>query len=212
MIFDIVQTMSNMSASYEARCGGQKIGTAYIENNFLHGGSCAWQFMGQAYELVYQFAKQVQSWSKPVAEKTSVPYKITQNDQEVGEICIKLSDGGFFRRYEYYLATFGVAAYQMYSIGLGKEGMKYPIYCGDMQIALLEKCIEVRDHLDVYHAFAVDSQAGLIAFLFGIYLDMREFANRGKVAPISYEKSVSFTINKALKAKYDPTFKKLISN
>lgn len=210
MIFDIVQTVSGMSAAYEALCDGKKIGTAYVENNITNGGSCAWQFMGTAYDMSYQFDQQVKSWLKPKAEKTGIPYKITQEGRHVGDICIKLSEGGLLSRYEYYSLTFGVDAYQLYAVGMGNEGMKYPIYAGDVQIALIEKDTEVRDHLDVYHAYAVDNQAAMVAFLFGLYLDMREFANRGQVSSASYEKSISITINKALKAKYDPSFKSLV--
>jgi len=211
MIFDVVQTFSGLSASYEARREEQPVGSAYLANNFLLGGSCDIAFLGEPYTLSYLPAQQVQSWFKPRVEKTGVPYQISKGGQAVGSICVRISEGNFLSRFDYYVMELSGREYAMYPVGLGKEGMKYPVYSGNTQIALLEKDTVVRDHLDIYHVSALDETAGLVSFLFGLYLDMREFANRGEVAYASYEKSVCYTAKKRLREKYDPGFKKRIT-
>lgn len=211
MIFDIIQTVSNLSASYEARSGEQPIGSAHLANNFLLGGTCDCEFLGEPYSLSYLPIQQAASWLKPRQEKTGVPYQISRGSQKAGDICVKLSDGGLLSRFEFFFMNLCGRSYCLYQIGLGKEGMKYPIYEGESQIALIEKNTTVHNRLDMYCVSALDSNAGLVSFLFCLYLDMKEFSNRGEVSFASVEKTYRYTTKKRLKAKYDPNFKRQIT-
>lgn len=210
MIFDIVQTVSNFSASYEARRKNQVIGGACLSNNLMLGGTCDCHFMGNNYALSYMPEQQIQSWFKPRQEKTGVPYLITQDSRAAGGICIKVSEGGFFSRFDYFFMELHGRVFSMYQVGLGKAGIMYPIYRGDSQIALLEKSTVTYHQLDVYHVSAFDTDEGLVAFLFGLYMDMQRFGNRGEAVHASVEKTYIYTTKKALKEKYDPRFKSKI--
>lgn len=167
-------------------------------------------FGGEPYTLSYSQAKQAASWFKPRQEKTGVPYDISKNSQIIGDISIRVSDGGLLSRFDYYSMSLCGREYSMYKIGLGKAGMKYPIYNNARQIALLEKDVTVYNNLDTYHATTLDTNVGLVTFLFCLYLDMREFSNRGRIVCNSVEKSYCYTTKRQLKAMYNPNFKEQI--
>lgn len=210
MTAQLVQTVSNFAALYELRAEDRLLGTARIGNNIFSGGACECCFSGMAYSLSYNPAQQVVSWFKPRTEKTGVPYQILRNGEKTGEICIKISEGNIFSRYDYFFLELDGRTYEMYPIGMGKEGMKYPIYEDETQVALIEKGTVVRNHLDIYQITVAQEGAILAAYFLCLYLDMREFANRGRIDSNAYEKSYCYTTKKALKEKYNPAFKETV--
>lgn len=206
MVFDIVQTESNISAKYEVRKGNSVIGFAELRNNFIHGGTFVFDILGRTYEMVYEPLQQIGSWLRRAKEKTDVPYTVHENGELFGRISIKRSNGGLLKRYEYYSLETRSEAYDMYEIGLGKDGLKYPIYCGERQIALIEKDVTVYNNLDFYHISTSDDNAAIIATIFGMYLDASSYAHRGEFVKKSVETTYYLTTNSELKAKYDKNF------
>lgn len=100
--------------------------------------------------------------------------------------------------------------YKMYPIGFGKEGAKNPIYCGEEQIALIEKDCEVVNDLHTYKLFCLTEQSSVIALLFAMYMYSMTGYKVGEKVTKSVEKRVSITTNKHLKAMYDPSFKEKV--
>jgi hypothetical protein len=207
MIFDIRQTYSGLSAEYEMVSSVQKLGQGTLQNNFIYGGTFHFSFLGKNLSLRYEPLEQAKSWLKKREEKTDVPYSILLDGEVCGIIGIKVSKGGIFSKFDYFAMNYLGKQYSMYEIGLGKEGIKYPVFCGERQVALLEKDTVVYDNLDIYHAFAVDEVAGEIGTIFALYLDARSYANRGKIVKASVEHVYYRTINKKLLATYHPEFK-----
>ena len=103
--------------------------------------------------------------------------------------------------------------YDLYPIGFGNEGGKHPVYCGDTQIAQVEKPAEVRDDLHNYTIYAIDSDAAELSVLLVAYMYVNANYKPGEKVTKSYVKCYSITKNKTLLSKYDPEFKeKLIRN
>ena len=95
----------------------------------------------------------------------------------------------------------------MYEIGLGKEGIKLPIYRDDTQVALIEKDLVVYDNKDTYEIIAIDEMSLEVSALFNLYYDFVKHGNYGEINYKSKERYYLYTMNKELKNKYDSTFK-----
>ncbi len=206
----LVQTRSGVSAQFDVVSGGVLVGRAVQSNNVTFGGSWETEYAGRAIRMDYRRAEMLGNISKSAENRQYMPYLI-RNDagQELGKIVRKYSDGSIFRRYEYVEMIFAGCVYSMYVIGLGREGYAFPVYCGETQVALIEKGCEVRNNLDEYE---VTCRGGfdLQSILLGLYLDGMLFANRGEIATQSVKKSFLITTNKQLKAKHDPLFKNTV--
>lgn len=114
-----------------------------------------------------------------------------------------------FLGYEYYEYHFFGKEYVAYEIGMGKEGIKIPLYDVERQIALIEKSTVVYDNKDEYDIYAIDAKALEIAVLFNLYYDFTRFGRFGEFAYKSKETEYLYTLKKELKSKYDPNFKEL---
>lgn len=209
MISEVVQTRSGISAELELRYGNQVISSAYAKNNITVGASCDIKRNNDTiYHLSYDLKERISSVSKKYKDKSHIPYKITDSKSELcGTVCYRMSEGFFLFRYSYYELSINNKTYNIYAIGLGKGGMKYPVYANSRQIALIEKECLVKDNLDKYTIYSVDESSNWIAWIFCSYLDMISYANRGEIAVKSNKISYTITTNKSLKSKYNPDFK-----
>lgn len=137
-----------------------------------------------------------------------VPFTIENEREElIGGLC-RRKKGGMFKGYHYYEMVFNQQTYYIYVIGLGKEGLKIPVYqAGGKQISLIEKGTITLDNLDEYEITSVDSNHVLVPYLFALYYDATE-KNNEEIAAKKKEYSIKITLSKELKSFYDPTFKK----
>lgn len=122
-----------------------------------------------------------------------------------GEICRKKtkSFGGYF----YYEVELNKHIYTAYEIGLGKEGIKIPIYRGEKQIALIQKDCMVRNNLDEYEIIFGDLEMALVATVFVIYYDCLNHNNPFEAVVDKKETKYLYTMNKELNSKYDPNWR-----
>lgn len=96
--------------------------------------------------------------------------------------------------------------FTMYCIGLGEEGAKNPIYCGDTQIAQVEKDCVVYNGLYQYRVYARDEYAAKIALIFCTYMYSCGAYEPGMKVVNSVSKAVSITKIKSTLEKYNPSF------
>ena len=96
--------------------------------------------------------------------------------------------------------------YRIYEVGLGKNGIKCPVYSQATQIGLLEKDPKVMDNLDVYRISVQKSEDAIVCILFGLYYDFVRFGNRGELCSKKVETRYIYTLNKEIRGMYDPTF------
>lgn len=134
------------------------------------------------------------------------PYKIFQRQQHVGYV---FNDRITFR----FLVFDNVVRvylddkeFTMYFIGFGEEGAKNPIYCGDTQIAQVEKDCVVYNGLYRYQVYALDEYAAKIALLFCTYMYCCGAYVPGEKVVKAVSKAVSVTKLKPVLDKYNPAF------
>lgn len=124
-----------------------------------------------------------------------------QDDIKYGKLC-KYSNGT-------YEMQINGQVYTMCTVGFGSEGIKFPIFEGEFkdiatrgkQIALIETP-NLAQKLNNYQVTALGEWEGLVAALYGIYVDDVTFS----ISDSYYRKTYLDTFNKQ-NSLYDPAFK-----
>ncbi len=172
-LLELEQTFSRRAAAYRVLSGGVTVGSAVITCNESIHGTCEYSGFGHAYSLQYVPALQLKSYLSSRGEKTDNPYQIMCGGERVGKIYDTLSDGSFFNRYNYTHFELNGIVRSMFTVGLGREGVAYPIYAGQRQTALVEKDGIVRDNLDIYKITMIDASEAVPALLLALFVDLR---------------------------------------
>ena len=162
------------------------------------------------YKLCHDGNERLRNMFKLDSSFVSNPfYILNSNDESVGYVFGKQTKSFWGGGYWYYEYDFCGCRYLAYSIGMGKEGIKIPIYVcnqGEQQIALIEKDVAVYDNKDEYRIYAQSESELEIAALFNFYYDFVKFGNRSKL--VYKTKKVEYIHSpKILKDKYKPDFK-----
>lgn len=126
--------------------------------------------------------------------------------KKIGSI-VKVRQGTFFSSNYYTELQLDGHILQIYEVGLGKEGMKYPIYDGNSQLAQVEKSPVVRDNLDEYTIYSLDEFGELAALVFSLFLDFNNYRNAGEYAKGKRSLQYVYTRRKEILDKYDPDFR-----
>jgi hypothetical protein len=133
-------------------------------------------------------------------------YVMNSNDESIGYICGKRKKSFWSGGYWYYEYLFCGRQYLTYSIGMGKEGYKVPIYENERQIALIEKDVVTYDNKSTYNVYVLTDEMLEMVLLFNLYYDFTRFGNRNRL--VYKTKKVEYIHSpKVLKTKYDPNFK-----
>lgn len=137
MHFTIEQTHSGLSAKYVIKRDNDVIGSASLGNNLTLGGSIHCDILGRYFSLSLNRVKPLSGLFRKDNGKATC--EITENDTVCGKVCLKTSAGSFLSKYDYYSLELNDRNLSMYEVGMGKEGIKYPIWQGEeAQIALFE--------------------------------------------------------------------------
>lgn len=137
------------------------------------------------------------------AHKSALLAVKDENRETVGDVyscCSKVWFG-----YEFYAAHFFGREFTAYEIGLGKEGIKIPVYRETRQIAEISKEPVVINNKDVYDLYLSDSQDLVPVMILALYYDLMNFGNNGEVS-LGKETVYVTTKNKELLEKYNPDF------
>ena len=207
-----VQTYSSLSSSFEAvdDCG-RVLARAFVRDNRPFEKLDYISICGAHLTLRRDLTDEIKNIGRPRDERLHECMFI-QNDfgQIVGRIARKSMTVP--RRHQCYEVIYQGMVYIVYSVGLGKAGIKYPVYCAchgeERQVALVEKPAVVVDMKDIFDYYAADGTALDPLFLFILYTDFLNFGNYG-VAKVLSSKRVScvWTFNSYEKSKYDASFK-----
>lgn len=165
---------------------------------------------GKTYELSYAGGLIKSAPLPDKAGKAFRPYQIGGNDGSAGKVYQVDRKESFFSIISFFEMVMESCKYTMYPIGFGREGGKHPVYCGDRQIAQIEKSGEIYNDLHHYSIYALDQTAAELAVLFCAYMYVNANFKPGEKATKSVVKYTSVTTNKTLKSKYDPSFKERI--
>lgn len=126
--------------------------------------------------------------------------------QEIGKIYRKYSK--FFWGYHFFQFEYHDKIYKMYEVGMGKEGIKLPIYSEDEQVALIEKNIVTIDNNDTYSIKILNKDLIDMSLIMGLYYDSLRFGHRGEVAKHKTDYNYLISFNKELISKYDKNWGK----
>lgn len=183
------------------------------EFQIVHNGACIGQIAMQG-----QMGSREGRWSGSIMGRSVVlspnakgagfrPYDIQVDKRMVGSVAQIDKKTGLFSRYQYHEIQFEGRAYQLYTVGLGKEGAASCLYLGQEQIAQIDKEATVRNDLHHFEIFAVDENSAFISALLCCYKYVRGCYRPGEKITESVASYTTVTTNKMLKAMYNPNFK-----
>ena len=111
---------------------------------------------------------------RPLPDKSKAyrPYKIFNSEHRIlGNVAQIDQREGWFTTISYmHMYIVDQEQYNLYPIGFGAEGGKHPVYCGNKQIAQIDKPCEIYNDLHHYTIYAVDQDAAEISALFAAYM------------------------------------------
>lgn len=135
------------------------------------------------------------------------PYGIQVDGAAMGSVGIMDKKSGLFSRYQYHELCYDGEVYELYSVGLGKQGSAGCLYRGHTQLAQIDKAARVHDDLHRFEIFAEDEAAAFISVLMCCNMYTRGCYRAGEKVSSSVSTQVTVTANKVLLSKYDPDFK-----
>ena len=217
MIIRVEQQVKNMwSALFHIFEDENRIGWFEVQGRMgSMEANILMEIFGKRYEMEYSGGKILKEKRIPGTKDAIFrPYHIEyRDDRREGDVWQCDRKTGMLSIISFYQMEFDDKKYGLYPIGFGNEGGKHPVYCGDTQIAQVEKPAEVRDDLHNYTIYAVDSEAAARSVLLVAYMYVNANYKPGEKVTKSYVKCYSVTKSKTLLSKYDPEFKeKLIRN
>jgi len=202
MQYLIQQTKSAIHADYDISEDGKVLYTASIPFN-VKGYRAAFSHSGQ---VVYTIERDlVTSLRKMSSSGERVVDYYTIKD------CMGNACGAIFRKrtkgflgYYFFEMQLNNSVFLIYEVGLGKQGIKLPVYHQNQQVALIEKGTQTNNNLDSYSLCAIDAKTAQLMSLFCVYYDFMRFGNHGEVSVNSKQVTYVYTSNKKLKEKYNP--------
>lgn len=206
MISFLKQTKSQLNADYIVTRNGETIFNAFIAfspfynsiNLFSNGVLCC-----RFYKHVVLPIKDAHIFQK---ERIITRYTITTAYNETIGCIEKRKQIGLFKP-PFFTITYHGQTYTIYEVGLGKEGMKYPIYFEGKQVALIEKEPIVKDNLDEYKLYYIDKSLEIICVILGLFIDIEHYRNLAHIRESKSSFEYTYTLNRKIKDKYDPNFK-----
>lgn len=205
----VKQVESSFVAKYEVLDDSNNIIASAEMSNVIFGSNWRIYYGDKVkYNALYKFKQQLGNIAKSNKNKLYIPFEIYDDSNifRMGIICQKQSDGFFLSRYGYYELKLNNKTYTVYAVGLGKEGVKLPIYIGDTQVALIEKSATVKNNLDEYVIHALTDEYANASYLVCLYIDTLSCSHRGEKVTASTQTAYVYTTNRELKSKYNPNF------
>jgi hypothetical protein len=134
------------------------------------------------------------------------PYFFACNGRKTGNVYQTRYRETRFHPVYYHTMVKDGQTYDLFPISFGREGARSPLYCGDQQIAQIEKSAVTHNDLHQFRIFAADEEAAFTAVLFGLYLYVLSCYRPGEKVSRSISKVFSTTKERSLLSKYDPHF------
>lgn len=197
----VIQTIQSVAtAGYQIQSEENIKGKAQIDWNAL-GGTISYQQGEEEYQLRFDQKQGTRFYSI-----------FDTQGREIGSMERGQEKGSFFRSgYFYTKVVFYGRNYNIYDIGMGKEGIYYPCYEqigmeNEVQRGIAHRDAVVVDLKESYECYAEEKEHELLMILFVLYNDFWNFRRAGQVAAKSKQTEYFYTWNKKLKAKYDPSY------
>jgi hypothetical protein len=205
MISLLRQTLTGKSPRFELTRENILIGSAQVTSSPM---SPCITVQSEAFPCFSMVPNLAGSFEKHLGKKLfqTAPWIILDNDKkQVGSVS-RIREGFFLSSVYFIQLEFYGHLLKIYEVGLGKEGMRYPIYDGQGLIAQIEKDAIVHNDLDQYTICALESFGETAAFLGALYIDFTTFRNAGEYGKGKKSFQYVYTRKKEILAAYDPTF------
>lgn len=200
------QTKSSISAEFEVVQGGAAILNAKIPFNYPGYHAEIYEHGELKYSIRWDIGKNLNGVVQKGSNKELAVYNVCDAcGNAIGQLSRKRSKfwGGYF----YFVLELSGVEYKLYEIGLGKQGIKLPVFHNDLQIALVEKDITVYNNCDTYQILFGNDTSLLVSVLLTLYYDNLRFGNHGEVVTNSKKSFYYLSTNKELKGKYNPDWR-----
>ena len=208
MIIDVMQISQDFcSASFTIKHKDEQIGSFSLQGKFYSPkAEIQGTIYGQPFKMVYGKMDGLE------AKHPHRPYLIYKGDTLRGNVYEYQFNSGMFKNLGSDQMKIDGMVFDLFSIGLGKEGDKSPIYNRDKQVAQIDTPCVVYNELYNFKIFAEDLFASEVAILFCVYMYTNGCYQPGLKVVHSKTKTILITTDKALKEKYNPDFVKGIKN
>lgn len=213
----IRQTYTDKSIESVILDGQDRVGTSLLGESWLQGSAFLYSLYGEQFSLECS-ANAQDVRSKYLPKNPRPEYDIYFASRQGYPFCaigVAKTDGPWFKQYSYYTANASDGCYTMYEIGLGKQGLRYPIFRDGIQVAVICKRGQDFDNLDTYEIIATSDRAVIMAVTLSMYLDADSFLRGGHVFKHThYEgsyttKTYYLTTNAGIMAHYNPDFERM---
>ena len=138
-----------------------------------------------------------------------LPFKIVgrESDQQIGYFSVHTyKPQNPFVKYDYIHLNYMSEEYDVYYVGMGLQGHKFPIYKDGKQIGLIEKDCAIYNGIDEYRIYFLNGTDKNLGSIIALYVDAMFFTNWENYPITYYSNIVKRTVNKRLLTKYDPYF------
>lgn len=202
MILQLIQNRKDLfAAQFEIRRGENVIGNVFLKGN---AGTNEAHIQGNFYEMNFEMKREK---CRNIEAKSFRPYVVRQENAEIGAVYQTQHKLGIFKHVDFIQMTEKEKTYDLFPMSFGDEGGKCPVYCGQRQIAQIEKDCVVYNDLHEYQIFAEDEKSGFLALVFSLYMYVNACYKPGEKAYSSKSKTFSVTKEEYLLEKYSPYFK-----
>ena len=192
----------------ENQCASAEIPKDVLDTELFFYGN-----KGNSYSMRHTSYSALKKRGIDVCNDGCSPYEIYTSGEHFCGLIYGKKTPGIFKGYQYTQIEFWGKQYAVYAIDIWKEGTKYAIYRNEgqeQQVALVEKPEVVYNRLDEYSWMTLYEEDIDVVGLYLLYVDyMSNAPHRLEVVKESKEVSRGKTLNKALLAKYDASFKRL---
>lgn len=128
---------------------------------------------------------------------------IYEGEEKLGYIC---GNAVYLSGSKTYAIQWKERRFTAYVVGLGKQGIKLPIFEDERQVALIEKGGVVFDMLDAYELYTTEDALFEMAVLTALYYDRDCFSNAGQSRNHSIQHTSEYTVRKKQLARYDESW------
>lgn len=134
-------------------------------------------------------------------------FHLYEGERKVSSICeLTRKQKGFLQSYAYRTMEYQGLHYDLYEVGFGHKGLYLCIYRETELIAIAEKELTTINYKDRYTIYSLDGAELKAIIPLLLHYDLTQYGDMMDISLYSKKKRVVNTIQRELKAKYDPLF------
>lgn len=207
MILDVVQTRKELrKAEFKILRGGVNVGSAFLQGTL---GSIDANVIVNLFGVTYELHRDTWQVSPdPKMIKYYRPYKVSilPKAKQLGVVTYIERKLGWFKTRTYLSFTSGSDVYEGYALGMGKEGLKMPVYLENKLIAEIDSDNIIDNECYKYKVYCKKNEYSAPAILMTVYFYVIGCFKTGEKVYKSKRIIYSKTTDKFLLSKYKSEF------